>query len=119
MDQVCQAKAQEEDDDISVRTALKNLFISVTALKQASLTINQIYFIISHLEDEIKRLIFLESRSTTDNRQAAARGRNQGYQGDKQFRPKYQNFNLVEQKGTNQPQQGMGYPQQQPGMQNL
>ena len=43
------AKAQEgerpeEEDDVSVGAALKNLSVSVTALKQASLTINQIHF---------------------------------------------------------------------------
>ena len=105
----------EEDDDTSVGAALKNLSISVTALKQASLNINQSHFFFSYLEDKIKQLNFLESRSTTENRQTAVRGRNQGYQGDKQFRPRYQNFNLVEQRGINQPQQNMAYPQQQQG----
>ena len=86
------AKAQEvehpeEDEDTSVGAALKNLSISVTALKQTSLTINQIHFSISYLKDEIKQLNFLESRNTTENRQTAGRGKNQGYQGDKQFRP--------------------------------
>ena len=51
-------------------------------------------------------------------REQTSRRRNQGYQGDKQFRPRYQNFNLVEQRGTNQSQQSMWYPQQQQGIQN-
>ena len=90
-----------------------------TALKQASMTVNQIHFLMSYLKDEIKELNFLESRNTTEGRQNAARGKNQGYQGDKQFRPRCQNLNLVEQRGINQPQQAMGYPKQQQGMQNL
>ena len=79
------AKAQEVEqpegeEDTSIGAALKNLSISVTALKQASMTVNQVHFFISYLKDEIKELNFLESRSTTENRQTTAgRGRNQGY----------------------------------------
>ena len=79
----------EEEEDTSIGAALKNLSISVTALQQASMTVNKIHFFISYLKDEIKELNFLKSRTTTENRQTAGRGRNQGYQGDKQFRPGY------------------------------
>ena len=118
------AKAQEgerpeEDNGISMGAALKNLSVSVTALKQTSLTVNQIHFFITYLEDEIKQLNFLESRGNNDNRQTGARGRYQGNQGERQFRPRYQNFNLIEQRGPNQQQQNIGYPQQQQGVQNL
>ena len=107
------AKAQEgerpeEDNGISMGAALKNLSVSVTALKQTSLTVNQIHFFITYLEDEIKQLNFLESRGNNDNRQTGARGRYQGNQGERQFRTRYQNFNLIEQRGTNQPQHNIG-----------
>ena len=85
-----------------------------SALKQASLTVHQIHFFIAYLE----QLNFLESRGNNDNRQTGARGRYQGNQGERQFRTRYQNFNLIEQRGTNQPQQNIGYPQQQQGAQN-
>ena len=108
------AKAQEEeepenDDETSVRAALKNLSVSGTALKKASLTVNQIHFFIGYLKNEIGQLNFLESRGNTDTRQTGTRGRYQGNnQGERQFRPQYQNFNMIEQRGINQQQQNTG-----------
>ena len=46
------------------------------------------------------------------------RGRYQNKQGDKQFRSRYQAFNLIEQRSTNSQQQNIGYPQQQQFNQN-
>ena len=60
----------------------------------------------------------MESRGNTDNRQATTRGRFQNNQGDKQFRPRYQAFNLIEQRNFNPQQQNMGYHQQQQSNQN-
>ena len=95
-------KPPEEDDDSSVGAALKNLSLSVTSLKKAALTVNQVHFFITYLLKEIKQLNFLESRGNTDIRQATTRGRFQNNQGDKQFMPRYQAFNLIEQRNINQ-----------------
>ena len=57
------AKAQGEQpenvDETSVGAAVKNLSVSVTALKQASLSVNPILFFIGYLKDEIGQLNFL------------------------------------------------------------
>ena len=108
----------EKKDDTSVGAALKKLSLSVTSLKKAALTVNQVHFFIAYLVEEIKQLNFLESRGNTDNRQATTRGRYQNNQRDKQFRPRCQAFNLIEQRNINPQQQNMGYNQQQQSNQN-
>ena len=49
----------EEEADASVGAALKNLSMSVTSLKKAALTVNQVNFFITYLKEEIKQLSFL------------------------------------------------------------
>ena len=77
------AKNQEGDEpenleDANVEQALKGFSISVNALKQASLTINQIHFFIDYLNDEVKQLNFVESREhQPENKQAGAQKRYQ------------------------------------------
>ena len=98
---------------------MKNLSISVTSLKKASLTINQVNFFISYLKVETEQLNLLESRANPGNRQSTARGGFQNTQGGGQFKPRYQAFNTVEQRNFNQQQQNMNYNQQQQPNLNL
>ena len=106
-------RISEEDTATSVGAALKNLSISVTSLKKASLTINQVNFFISYLKVETEQLNLLESRANPGNRQSTARGGFQNTQGGGQFKPRYQAFNTLEQRNFNQQQQNMNFNQQQ------
>ena len=101
------------DSATSVKEALKNLSLSVTSLKRASMISDQVKFFFNYLKQELQELNLLEARSNPGNKQSSVRGGYQNQQG--QFKSRYQNFNMIEQRSFGQQQpgpnasRGMGY----------